>query len=369
MVTRVLMPRLSATMKDGIVSQWLKREGDTVKEGEPILAIETEKVSCEIEAPASGVLRKILAREGDVVPVAEALAIVTAPGEELPEEEVPKVRVEERIIASPAAKRLAREHGIDLAKVEGTGPGGRIVEEDVRRLIREAEAVPDVREVIPLAGIRGVAAERLSKSIQTAAHCTITMEVDMSSAMKLREEVKVSYTDMLVKAVAEALAEHTILNSSLDAEGIRVFRDINVGVAVDTERGLVVPVVHNADRKPLQEIASTLGKLVERAREGRLTKEDVAGGTFTVTNLGMFGVDVFTPIINPPETAILGAGRVVERPVVVGKEVEIRPVMQMSLSFDHRVVDGAPAARFLRRVRELLEEAAKLGIGLVNMNV
>lgn len=361
MVMRVLMPRLSVTMKDGIVVQWLKEEGDTVREGEPLMAIETEKVSYEIEAPTSGVLRKILAKEGDIVPVAEAVAIITAPGEEVPEVEAPPVKLRERIIASPAAKRLAREHAIDLADVKGTGPGGRIVEADVRRLVAEAEAVPQVREVIPLAGIRRVTAERLSKSTQTAAHCTITMEVDMSNAVKLRERVRVSYTDLLVKAVAEALAEHPIMNSSLGVGGIRVFDDINVGVAVDTEKGLVVPVIRNADRKSLKEIASTLRRLVERAREGRLTSEDMAGGTFTLTNLGMFGVDVFTPIINPPETAILGVGRIVERPVVMGNEVTIRPMMQMSLSFDHRVVDGAPASRFLRRVKEILEETTQAG--------
>jgi len=177
----------------------------------------------------------------------------------------------------------------------------------------------------------------------------------MSNAVKLREKVHVSYTDMLVRAVAKALAEYPIINSTLENEKIKIFADINVGVAVATERGLIVPVIYNADRKTLEEITSVLKKLVEKAKQGRLTKEELTGGTFTITNLGMYEVDVFTPIVNPPETAILGVGRVVERPVVVDKQIVVRPVMQLSLTFDHRVVDGAPAAQFLQKVKQIME--------------
>ncbi len=354
MVTKVLMPRLSLTMKEGTVAQWFKREGETVKKGEPVVEVLSEKVTYEVEAPASGVLRKIFAEEGMDVPVAETLGIITAPDEELQEVvEAPK----ERIAASPAAKRLAREHDIDLAQVKGTGPEGRIIEDDVRSFLQAMEIVPLVREVIPLTGIRKTAAERVSFSAQRAPHSTITMEVDMSEAAKLRERLQVSYTDILVKAVAKALTEHPIINSTLENDEIKVFADINVGVAVATDRGLIVPVIRNADQKSIERIASSVKEVVNKTRQGKLSKEELTGGTFTVTNLGMYGVDVFTPIINPPETAILGVGRVVERPAVVKGQIVARLIMQLSLSYDHRVVDGAPAAEFLQKVKELLEES------------
>lgn len=374
MVTKILMPRLSLTMKEGTVVQWFKKEGDTVKKGEPLVEVLSEKATYEVEAAASGVLRKIIAEEGIDVPVAGTLGVITAPDEELPEIEaiaaapvveaeealaMPKrkvlEKVAERIIASPAAKRLAREYGIDLTQVRGTGPEGRIVEEDVRSLIEEVKVTPRVREVIPLTGIKKTAAERVSLSARRAPQSTITMEVDMSNATRLRERVGVSYTDILVKAVAKALVEHPVMNSTLENEKIKVFADVNVGVAVATEMGLIVPVIRNADRKSLEEISSMLKKLVEKAKQARLAKEELTDGTFTITNLGMYGIDVFTPIINPPETAILGVGRVVEKPVVADKQIGIKPMMQLSLTFDHRVVDGAPAAQFLQKVKQNLE--------------
>ncbi len=357
MVTKVLMPRLSLTMKEGTVVQWFKKEGEEVEKGEPVVEVLSEKVTYEVEAPASGVLRKILAEEGMDVPVAETLGIITAPDEKLPEVvEVTK----ERIIASPAAKRLGRERDIDLAQIKGTGPDGRIVEEDVQRFLQEIEVVPRVREVIPLTGIRKTAAERVSVSAKRAPHSTITMEVDMSDTARLRERLQVSYTDVLVKAVAKALTEHPIINSTLEKEVIRIFADVNIGVAVATDRGLIVPVIRDADKKSIEEITSSLRELVDRAKQGNLSKEELTGGTFTITNLGMYGVDEFTPIINPPETAILGVGRVVERPVVKDKQIVVKPVMKLSLSFDHRVVDGAPAAEFLQEVKTYLEEPSSL---------
>jgi len=366
LVTKVLMPRLSLTMKEGTVVQWFKKEGDMVQKGEPLVEVLSEKVTYDVEAPASGVLRKILVEEGLDVPVAETLAIITLPDEEFPEveilvkaplKEVERVveKVEERILASPAAKRLARERGVDLGEVRGTGPEGRVIEEDVRRFVQERRVTPPVREVIPLTGIRKTTAERVAYSARTAPHSTITMEVDMSNAAKLREKVEASYTDMLVVAVAKALVEHPIINSTLEGEQIKVFDEVNVGVAVATEKGLIVPVIRNTDKKSLMEVASTLKELVEKARQAKLSREELTGGTFTITNLGMYGVDVFTPIINPPETAILGVGRIVEKPVVVGKEIVVKPMMFLSLSYDHRVVDGAPAAQFLLRVKEILE--------------
>ena len=374
MATKILMPKLSLTMKEGTVSEWFKKEGDMVEKGEPLVEVLSEKATYDVEAPASGVLRKILAPEGTDVPVAGTLGIITAPDEELPEietvaaapkieaeeavavpEKKPVERIKERIIASPAAKRLARENGIDLNQVRGTGPEGRIVEEDVMSLIEEVKVMPQVREVIPLTGIKKTAAERVSLSARTAPQSTISMEVDMSNAVKLREKIHVSYTDMLVKAVVKALAEHPLINSALENEKIKIFADINVGVAVATERGLTVPVIYNSDRKTLEKIASVSKELIEKTKQGRLTKEELTGGTFTITNLGMYEVDIFTPIVNPPETAILGVGRVVERPVVVDGQIVARPMMQLSLTFDHRVVDGAPAAEFLRKVKQVME--------------
>ena len=380
MVTKVVMPRLSLTMKEGTVVQWFKKEGETVKKGEPLVEVLSEKVTYDVEAPASGILRKILAVEGVDAPVAGTLGIIAEPDELLPEIEeaavaLPPERIEEvaplpekkiarevkeRVLAFPAAKRLAREHGIDLTKVKGSGPEGRIVEADVRQHIEEMAPISRVREVIPLTGIRKTTAERLSLSARTAPHSTVTMEVDMTNAVKLRELTQVSYTDILVKAVAKALEEHRILNSTLGREQIKIYEDINIGVAVATDKGLVVPVIHNANKKPLLQIASTLNELVEKTREGKLTKEDVTGGTFTITNLGMYGVEVFIPIINPPEAAILGVGKVAEKPIIINKEMQIKPIMYLSLSYDHRIVDGAPAAQFLQKVKQILEKSSEL---------
>jgi len=380
LVTKVVMPRLSLTVKEGTVVQWFRKEGETVKKGDPIVEVLSEKVTYDVEAPASGILRKISAVEGEDVPVAATLGIITEPDEPLPEikevavapperiEEVTPLpekeivkKVRERVLASPAAKRLAREHDIDLTKVKGSGPEGRIVEADVRRYLEEEMALaPRVREVIPLTGIRKTTAERVSLSARTAPHSTVTMEVDMSNAVELREKTQVSYTDILVKAVAQALEEHRCLNSTLERQKIKIYEDINIGVAVATEKGLVVPVIRNANKKSLTEIASTLKELLEKAREGKLSREDMTGGTFTITNLGMYGVEVFIPIINPPEAAILGVGKVIEKPVIINKEIKIKPIMYLSLSYDHRIVDGAPAARFLQKVKQILEKSSEL---------
>ncbi len=379
MVTRIIMPRLSLTMKEGTVVEWFKKEGDTVQKGEPIVEVLSEKVTYDVEAPESGILRKILAQEGTSVPIDQAVGVIAAPDETVSEmdlaqsfapstkeEQIATTKPEagvvdetERIIASPAAKRLARELSVDLSRVVGTGPEGRIVEEDVRRFSEQTTIKPRVREVIPLVGIRKTTAERLSFSARTAPHSTVTMEVDMSNAVKFHEATGASYTDILVKAVAAALDEHRLINSTLEDDQIKILEDVNVGIAVATEKGLVVPVVHSADKKSLKEIGEKSRDLIDRAKQGELTRQDLAGGTFTITNLGMFGVDVFIPIINPPEAAILGVGRIVEKPMVVEREIKPKPVMQLSLAYDHRIVDGAPAAQFLQKVRAILEKDLK----------
>jgi pyruvate dehydrogenase E2 component (dihydrolipoamide acetyltransferase) len=371
MVTKVVMPRLSLTMKTGTVVQWFKKENETVQKGEPLVEVLSEKVTYDVEAPASGVLRKILAEEGSDVPVDRAIGLIGAADEPISQDaaepEPAQERVattsqlqkseksSERVLASPAAKRLAKELNVGLGQVKGTGPEGRVVEDDVRLFAEQLGAKPRVQEIIPMIGVRKTTAERLSFSARTAPHSTVIMEVDMSNAARIHLETRLSYTEMLVKAVASALHEHRMMNATLDGDKIKVFEDVNVGVAVAAEKGLVVPVIRNADKKSLTEIASVLPALVEKARQGELTKDDMSGGTFTITNLGMFGVDVFIPIINPPETAILGVGRVVEKPLAVNGQVTVRPMMQLSLAYDHRVVDGAPAAQFLQTVKKTLE--------------
>ena len=364
MVTKVVMPKLSLTMKEGTVGKWYKKEGETVEKGEPIVEIISEKATYDLEAPTSGILGKILVKEGVDASVNAVLAVITSPGEAFSEIEIlaeaPQAveEAEERVLASPSAKRLAREYGIDLSFVKGSGPEGRIVEEDVRRFMEEARGIlPKIKEIIPLTGFKKTSAERVSASFRTAPHSTIMMEVDVSKAGGLHEKLQVSYTAILVDAVAKALLEQPIINSTLDGNQIKIFEDVNVGLAVVTEYGLVVPVIHNADKKSLKEIDTAIKELTEKARLGKLTKEELTGGTFTVTNLGMYGVEFFTPIINPPEAAIVGVGKITEKPVAVDGKVEVKPFMALSLSFDHRIVDGAPAAKFLQKIKHYMESS------------
>ena len=262
-----------------------------------------------------------------------------------------------RILASPAAKRLAREHAVDLTLVRGTGPEGRIVGENIQAFIDErAGVMPRVKEEVLLTGIRKITAERVASSFRTAPHSFIIMDVDMTRVVKLRERTPVSYTAALMSAVAKALRAHPGLNSALVDAKIRIYDDINVGVATSTEQGLFVPVIQHADTKGLQALSLELESLVKKAREGTLSKEQLAGGTFTITNLGMYDVCMFLPIINPPEAAILAAGSVVKKPFVLDNEITVKPMMTLVLAYDHRVVDGAPASEFLRSVKNEIEQ-------------
>jgi pyruvate dehydrogenase E2 component (dihydrolipoamide acetyltransferase) len=361
-VTKVIMPRLSLTMKEGTVGKWYKKEGESVEKDEPIVEVISEKATYDLEAPASGQLRKILVEEGVDAPVDAILAVITAPSEPFFEEvlraQLPQAREEPeiRVLASPSAKRLAREHGIELSLIKGSGLEGRIDEDDVKRFVDEARgALPKIKETIRLSGFRKTSAERLSTSFRTAPHSTIAMDVDAFVITRLQEKLQVSYTAIIVKAVAQALKEDPTLNSTLDGDQIRLFEDVNVGVAVATKNGLVVPVIRNANVKTLKEINVAIIELMDKAKDEKLSREEVSGGTFSVTNLGMYGVDFFMPIINPPEAAILGVGRIVKRPVVVNDQIEARPVMTLSLCYDHRIIDGVPAADFLRKVKDKIE--------------
>ena len=272
----------------------------------------------------------------------------------------------------PAARRLAKEHGIDLGQVQGSGPGGRITVEDVQRAItttaQPAVAVspvsPTSGQVIPLTGVRGVIARRMQQSLQTSAQVTLITEVDVSALVQLREELKqqfvLTYTDLVVKAAAHALKEHPRLNAWIEGEQIRLVQEIHIGVAVALDESLIVPVVRDADRKSLREIAQETQRLALCAREGTLTREEVMGSTFSVTNLGMFGIDAFTPLINPPECAILGVGRINEKLVRVPRGAEWRHMMTLSLTFDHRAIDGAPTAAFLQAIGKHLENPQEI---------
>ncbi len=378
MAVKVIMPKLGMAMTEGTVVKWLKPDGARVEKGERIAVVMSKKITYEIEAPASGILRHAAA-EKEVKAVGEVIAYIAEPGEVIPElEKVPtappvaeapaEAPAPKEILATPAAKRLAKEHGVDLSQIKGTGPGGRITEKDVLAFVEARKAPPPPprppAKVIPFIGMRQAIAERMTQSLQTMAQVTITTEIDATEMVRMREQLKgefdLTYTDMVVKAAAMALRKHPILNSTLIGEEIHLLEEIHIGVAVALEEGLIVPVVRDADKKSLREIASETRRLAEGARAGTLTVDEVTGSTFTVTNLGMYGVDVFTPIINPPEVAILGVGRIVEKPVCWQGQIVPRAMMHLSLTFDHRIVDGAPAADFLRTVKEILENPYRL---------
>jgi pyruvate dehydrogenase complex dihydrolipoamide acetyltransferase long form len=415
------MPSLGHTMEKGKVIEWLKQEGQTVSKGEPLLVVETDKVVTEVEAPADGVVLKILVHSDEERPIGATLALLGSPGETVSEIEMrqllgaeaapatapappvagvappPSVAAArdtgERVKVSPIARKLAEEYGIDPASLQGTGPGGRITKEDVLRAAETARAAPatatapppapvappaaasppavapgsarlNVSRTIPLTGIRGRVAERMFQSWNSIPRVTEIMHVDMSATVAFREAmlgqweqqygIRISLNDMITRAVATALPRHPRLNATLVQQEVRLHDSVNIGVAVNLEEGLIVPVIFNADQKDLGQIARESRDLAERARAGRLQLQDISDGTFTITNLGTTGVDLFTPIINPPQVAILGVGMVQRRPVAVGDALAIRPSMYLCLVFDHRAVDGVPAANFLQEVQRLL---------------
>ena len=415
MATRIDMPQLGLTMEKGTILQWLKAEGERVDKGQPVVLIQTEKVEYEVEATGSGALLKILAKEGAELPVGGLMGILGQPGEDVsallvgaavpvepstgyPQGGVPESReprgasreaavgapvvrgAGERVKISPVAKKLAQEHGIDIATLTPTGPDGRIVREDVERAIAAQAAAPEaarasetaaVPEVIPLAGIRKVIFDRMGQSWREAARVTLFADADMTEIVRLRREkgaewerrfgIKPSYSDLIHMAVARALREEPRINCRLDGQGVRIRKEVNLAFAIDLGEGLVAAVIKDADKKSLRDLARAAGDLAERARAGRLTPDDMADGTFTVTNLGGVGVEYFTPIINPPQAGILGVGKIQEKPVVLGGGIHIRSMLTLSLVFDHRLIDGAPAAKFLAKVKALLEQPAWAG--------
>jgi len=384
------MPKLGMDMEIGIVGQWLKAEGDTVKKGEPLVEVETDKAMVEVEAPRDGVLLKIFCADGDEAACGSPIAAIGEAGQAIPDPQAPAAAeapaqpaprepalqpvpqpaaipaAGQRIIASPRARRAARENGVDLHSVPGTGENGRIVEQDVLDFMGSGIPTARVAEdrVVPFTGMRKIIATRMRQSQQEMAQTNMSMDVDMSNMISFRSQinqrladtgVKVSYVDLLAAVCARALAENPQANASLEADGIHYRNYANIGIAVDSQRGLVVPVIKDADILSIPDISRKSKELIDKARKGSLRPDDMQGGTFTISNLGMFEVDTFTAIVNPPETCILAVGRIADRVVAVNGQPAVRPVMNLCLSYDHRIIDGAPAARFLQCVKHYLE--------------
>ncbi len=405
MATPILLPKVSFVVTEGKIIEWLKKPGDAVEKGAPLLVIETEKASVEVECPASGFLGLELAPAGTVVPVTTTIGYIVDEGEASPKLDLPSGQLGKTAPAenqptgsqektgeaqwtkvSPLARRIAKELGVDLIMVKGTGPDGRILQEDVQAYAdsraagqgqvtshpkaASSEPAPALAtnvsgEVQEVSNLQRVTAERMAASFRTAPHFYLNVEVNMSQSALMRQAylpeveaktgTRLSFTDILVFATSRALKAHPALNASFENEKLLRFQDINICLAIDTPRGLTAPVIRQAERLSMFEIARQRYELVERAQNNRLAPADLAGGTFTISNLGMFGIDSFHAIINPPQAAILAVGEIAKRPIVVNDTLELHPMMWLSLSVDHRVADGAVAARFLQTLTAYLE--------------
>lgn len=426
------LPDIGEGIHEGEIVKWLVKEGDSVREDQPLVEVMTDKATVEIPAPRAGKILKLNAKEGEVVKVGSVLVIIEEVGEAKPEPkrepvtvppmpqpkpepepvatataiaappppQAPAAPPTQRVLATPATRKLARELGIDISQVQGTGPGGRVTDEDVRRFAAMRTAPPPTptppptpkptapaftpstvvtdrrEERIPLRGIRKRIAEHMHKSKTTAAHFTYVDEVDMTELIQLREQmkplaeqkgVKLTYLPFIVKASVAALKEMPLLNASLDETTgeIVLKKYYNIGFATATEDGLIVPVIKDADRKSLLEIAAEIERLAKAAREGKIALQDIQGGTFTITSLGALGGLFATPIINYPEVAILGIHEIKKRPVVKDDQIVIRDIMYVSLSFDHRLIDGDVGARFCKKIISYLENPKLLFLELV----
>ncbi len=420
MATEIVMPKLGLTMESGAISAWLVEEGEEVQKGQALLEIATDKVTMEVEAQADGILRKILVPVGQEVPVSTTIGVIATADEDIdsyvaaaPSAPAPAIAPSDSAPpatpapvaappptsapaastpvspapapsvatdgrrphkTSPKARKIAAEHGLDLSGVNGSGPGGRIVSADVLALVEQARlapaptpAAPVAEGLIELSRAEQVAAERLTASYQQIPHIHISMDVSAVWLQQFRtgyqlEGKKISFNDLIVKATARTLSEFPRVNSLEEGGHFRYASQINVGVAVAAEQGLVVPVIRDAAEKTIEEIASEGTRLIDAARRGQLQPDDMLGGTFTISNLGMFGVSRFTAIINPPQVAILAVGAIENRVVASGADAfAVRPQLTLTLAADHRVVDGALAARFLARLKEVLETPGLLG--------
>ena len=400
MAVKITMPKLGLTMEEGTIIEWKKEEGEQVKKGEILYVLETEKVTFEVEAPESGILGKIIANVGDVIPVGGLVGYILQPGEKLPDIAEPaakaevkaeeaealaevtkpiaeKVKIPKGIKISPLARRIAEEHNIDVSTLKGTGPEGRLVKEDILSAVKESEAAATAatplaaeellteEKIVPLSSLRKTIARRMVESFQSIPHFYITIEVDTKELERVRQQlislveekvgVRLTITDLLIKVVARALEDHPKVNSSFTDDSIKVFSRIDIGLATSVEDGLIVPVIRRVNKVTLSEIAKARDELVTKTRERKILPDEITGSTFTITNIGMFDVTAGGAIINPPEAAILLVGSITDKPVVMNGEIVIRPRMNLTLSIDHRVLDGVSGASFLQRVKELIE--------------
>src|SRR3954451_18185794 len=411
MATQVVMPKLSPTMEEGQISRWLKKEGDKVSMGEPLAEIDTDKATMEMQALGNGVLRKILINEGQSAPLGQLIAVIGEPDEDIAallseaaaqpvaqkKEDPPEKKKEEppppppppaqpqngrqpqaaasdsgRMIVSPLAARMAAEAGIDLRSLQGSGPGGRIIKRDIEAVISKPAPAPAPSYVQqagasayrdePASQIRQTIAKRLVTSLGPVPHFFLTTDIEMDRAAEMRKginaldpDLKISINDIIIKVVAAALIQHPEVNASFQEKVVRYYEHADIGVAVAIEDGLITPVVRAANQKSLSQIAAEVRELAERARSKRLKPEEYTGATFSVSNLGMFGIDEFTAVINPPEAAILAVGAMTPKPVVRDGQVVVRQLMRVTMSCDHRVIDGATGAKFLQTFKRLLE--------------
>lgn len=422
MARDVIMPALGMAQETGTLIRWLKAPGDTVAKGEPLMEIETDKATVTVDALGGGVLAAVSAQPGDTVPVGQRIALLLAPGETAPNEPAApttspqptlatapnatavsatpvaarmaaehqidmarirpqggRVQKEDvlaylaaqerppgRTLASPKARRLAQEHGLDLKTIAGSGPDGAVLAADVLAAPRAAEPEEtSVAQAAPLSRIWRVMAERVTQAWTSIPHFYLLREANAAGLIAWRDEARsragtITYTDLLVKVVATALRRHPRLNATWQQDALTLQPDINIGLAVAVEDGLVVPVLHHADALGLRQLAERRAELVEQAQAGKLAPADMSGGTFTISNLGMYGVDAFNAIVNPPQVAILAVGRIADRVVPLNGQPAVQPVLALSLSCDHRGVDGARGAQFLQTVAELIEHPMRL---------
>ncbi|GAA5219536.1 pyruvate dehydrogenase complex dihydrolipoamide acetyltransferase [Membranihabitans marinus] len=410
----IRMPRMSDTMEEGVIVGWLKKEGDVVEPGDVLAEVETDKATMDLESYQEGVLLYIGVKEGPV-PVDALVAIIGEAGEdfqdlladaqsetstssdsksdEKPSEEASAATEnngvteavvdqptpsDDRLKASPLAKKIAKEKGLDIQNIAGTGEGGRIIKKDVESAVAQPASQPATSapsivvpagedQKVPVSQMRKVIAKRLSESKYTAPHFYLTAEINMDNAIQARkmindgeDDVRISFNDIVIKATAAALRQHPFVNGSWNGDHLLLHGDIHIGVAVAVEDGLMVPVVKNADFKSLSQIKAEVKDLATRARTKKLKPDEMQGNTFTISNLGMFGIDEFTGIINPPDSCILAVGAINKKPIVVNDAIVIGSTMKITLSCDHRIVDGAVGAQFLQTLRKYLENPMKL---------
>jgi pyruvate dehydrogenase E2 component (dihydrolipoamide acetyltransferase) len=403
LAVEVVMPKLGMAMKEGTVSVWNKEVGDSVAKGEPIASVNSEKIEIDVESPSEGTVLKIMVPEGEGVPPGTVICYIGYPGEDVvitdtmsqvqnlevenktglnrkTESIPPPNNAQERVRISPIARKMAEAGKLDVEKIQGTGPGGRITKEDVQEALKssliqsELKKESDVTlarslgesQQIPVSGIRKVIAVRMYDSLQNTAQLTINMKIDVTALIALQKQTvetiqrlyenKLTMTDFIARAVVLSLQQHQQMNSAYIGDKIYLYKNVHLGMAVALERGLVVPVIRDAEKCSLIDLSRNIKALAQRARQGQLLNEEMQDSTFTISNLGAYGVEHFTPILNSPEAGILGVGAVNDIPVYIGEKIERRSILPLSLTFDHRVLDGAPAAAFLQTVKQYLEE-------------